>query len=82
MRNTLKIEQRSEARRKDDLFVGTIKKYQHLTEHDVPALAMALGMSRATVYSRLRRPEGFTLRELRLLRKTLGIPSEELNGIL
>jgi transposase len=59
-----------------------IRMYIYANGTNIMDCAKRLGMSHMTLYSRMARPETFTLSELRLLQRVLGIPMIELADAL
>ena len=56
---------------------GSIKNMMEIRRTTVPEVARKSGMKESTLYAKIRKPETFTLRELRRLYKTLQVPDEE-----
>lgn len=59
------------------IFRGSIKNLMELRRTGVPEVARKAGMAESTLYSKIRDPSKFTLRELRDLYKALQVPDEE-----
>lgn len=64
--------------RKDAELIATIKKYQIIRNVTRETLCEALNFTAATYYNRLKRPDKFTIGELRRLKRLLSIPDNEL----
>lgn len=59
------------------IFRGSIKNLIELRRTNVVEVAKKAGMKQSTLYAKIRDPAKFTLRELRVLYKTLQVPDEE-----
>lgn len=59
------------------IFRGSIKNLMEVRRTTVPEVARKAGMKESTLYAKIRDPAKFTLRELRVLYKTLQVPDEE-----
>lgn len=63
--------------------LGTLNKYRTICGFNSWELATpAIGMSRATIFRRIREPETFTLDELRRIVHAFHIPKDELSDVL
>ncbi len=67
---------KSEEQIKNNCLIGTIKKYLIINDLKMDDLAKIINKDRSTVYNRQRKPENFTLGELRRIAKILSIPDE------
>ena len=63
--------------RAEDLFRGTLKKYQQVSGVGEEQLSSALGIGKSTLFLRKKIPGDFRLDELRAARKELEIPMDE-----
>lgn len=72
---------KSEEQIKNDCLIGTIKKYLIINDLKMDDLAKIINCNRSTIYNRQKKPEGFTLGELRKISQILHIPKEELQII-
>ena len=59
------------------IFRGSIKNLIELRRTNVAEVAKKAGMKQSTLYAKIRDPAKFTLRELRVLYKTLQVPDDE-----
>lgn len=59
------------------IFRGSIKNLIELRQTTVAEVARKAGMKQSTLYAKIRDPAKFTLRELRVLYKTLQVPDDE-----
>ena len=59
------------------IFRGSIKNLIELRRTNVAEVARKAGMKQSTLYAKIRDPAKFTLRELRVLYKTLQVPDDE-----
>ena len=59
------------------IFRGSIKNQMEIRRTTVPEVARKAGMKQSTLYAKIRDPAKFTLRELRVLYKTLQVPDNE-----
>lgn len=59
------------------IFRGSIKNQMEIRRTTVPEVARKAGMKQSTLYAKIRDPAKFTLRELRVLYKTLQVPDDE-----
>lgn len=60
---------------------GSLKNARELKDMDVPRLSALTGIAKSTLYLRLKHPETFTVRELRLVMEVLKVPEEERSRI-
>ena len=56
---------------------GSIKNLLEIRRMTVPEVAKKIGMKRSTLYSRIRNPDTFNIKELRMVYKALCVPDEE-----
>ena len=59
------------------IFRGSIKNQMEIRRTNVAEVARKAGMKQSTLYAKIRDPAKFTLRELRVLYKTLQVPDDE-----
>lgn len=59
------------------IFRGSIKNQMEIRRTTVAEVARKAGMKQSTLYAKIRDPAKFTLRELRVLYKTLQVPDDE-----
>ena len=72
-----------EAERRKRSLLGTLNKYRMIQGFNSWELAApAIGMSRATIFRRIREPETFTLEELHRIVRALRIPKDEISDII
>lgn len=62
--------------------VGVIDKYARIYDVSPAERAAAMRIGRTSYYSRMKDPDSMTLKELRLLRRRLKMPLEEITSIL
>ncbi|MBQ6430812.1 MAG: hypothetical protein IJJ99_02920 [Oscillospiraceae bacterium] len=73
----------AEAERRKRSLLGTLNKYRMICGFNSWELAApAIGMSRATIFRRIREPETFTLDELHRIVRVLQIPKDEISDII
>lgn len=73
----------AEAERRKRSLLGTLNKYRMIQGFNSWELAApVLGMSRATIFRRIRQPETFTLDELHRIVRVLQIPKDEISNII
>ena len=68
---------KSSRERAEDIFRGTLKKYQQVSGVGEEQLSSAIGIGKSTLSLRKKTPGGFRLDELRATRRELGIPMDE-----
>lgn len=72
-----------EAERRKRTLLGTLNKYRMIQGFNSWELAApVIGMSRATIFRRIRQPETFTLDELHRIVRVLHIPPDEISNII
>lgn len=59
------------------IFRGSIRNQMEIRRTSVQELAKKSGMKESTLYAKIRKPDMFTLRELRNIYKALQLPVEE-----
>lgn len=72
-----RIKQKSISK-KDKELVGVIRKYIYIRGVNVEDLAIAMRMSEATYYNRLKNPGNFSIEEIRKISKKLDMPTGEI----
>lgn len=72
-----------ELERRNRALLGTLNKYRMIQGfHSWELAAPALGMSRSTIFRRIKQPESFTLSELHTIIRVLQIPRNEISEII
>lgn len=64
--------------KKDKELVAVIRKYIYIRGVNVEDLAIAMRMSEATYYNRLKNPGNFSIDEIRKISKKLDMPTGEI----
>ena len=59
------------------IFRGSIKNLMEIRRTNVAEVARKAGRKQSKLYAKIRDPAKFTLRELRVLYKTLQVPDDE-----
>lgn len=59
------------------IFRGSIRNQMEIRRTSIPELAKKSGIKESTLYAKIRKPDTFTLRELRNIYKALQLPVEE-----
>lgn len=72
----------SENEMKNRILIGSIENRMRIMGYDKREVAKKSGFAESTFYYRLRQPETFSLRELRVVFKVLRYPAEEAEKIL
>lgn len=73
----------AEAELRKRTLLGTLNKYRMICGFNSWGLAApVIGMSRATIFRRIRQPETFTLDELHRIVRALHIPKDEISDII
>ena len=73
----------AEAELRKRTLLGTLNKYRMICGFNSWELAApVIGMSRATIFRRIRQPETFTLDELHRIVRALHIPTDEISDII
>jgi hypothetical protein len=61
---------------------GTVRKYQYISGKTIEGLALDAGCSKTKVYARLHDPYRLSIRDLQAIKRSFGIPNEELMRVL
>lgn len=73
----------AEAELRKRTLLGTLNKYRMICGFNSWELAApVIGISRATIFRRIRQPETFTLDELHRIVRALHIPKDEISDII
>lgn len=64
--------------KKDKELISLIRKYLFINNVGAYEIGLAMRMSEATYYNRLKNPGNFSIEEIRKLSKKLGIPPGEI----
>lgn len=63
--------------RQNRVLQGSIENAKVLQDTEVPVISRLTGIPKSTLYAKIRSPDTFTVRELRLVFKALKYPVEE-----
>ena len=68
-------------RQRTEGLLDLLRRYAEKQGKRIPEMCQAMGISRNTMYKRLRDPDSFSRGELKRLGAILEIPDEELQGV-
>ena len=77
----IKMEREEIDRQRTKGLLDLLRRYAGKQGKSLPEMRQALGLSRNTMYKRLRDPDSFSRGELKRLGAALEIPDEELQGV-
>lgn len=67
--------------KRTEALMDLLRRYAAKQHKKLPELHPVIGVSRNTMYKRIRQPDSFTRGELKALGAALEIPDEELQGV-
>lgn len=68
--------------KRTEALMDLLRRYAAKQHKKLPEMHQALGISRNTMYKRIRVPDSFTRGELKALGAALDIPDDELQGVV